>query len=193
MKATNGTIITVFSIFICCFFTLTTFAQITSVEYKISQNKSSEEFDVYLKVIEGSTKKTIHRIQFNSQISMLVPTGSKVEITKNYMPIQDHQEYKGTLPMEWEMMKPLTSPPAMPNSDFYAFRPTLIPTSLYNDLKAGDEVKLFSFSCPTTKKNEVRLFKNGEDPTSTAGMYGRDFFNSFCIGSVTNIYKKSNL
>lgn len=192
MKTTNS-ILTQLSTFIFCLFTISVFSQVTAADYKIVMNNSTNEYDLYLRILEGGTKNTKQRIQFNSQIAIVVPTGNKVEITKNYMPIQDNQEYKGTLPMEWEMMKALVAPPAMPKNDFYAFRPTLIPTALYNDLKPGDEVKLFSFKCPAMKKDEVRLFKNGEDPSSHTGMYGRDFFNSFCLGSVTNIYKNSTL
>lgn len=165
-------------------------AQITSVEYKIKHNEKTKEFDVYLVVLEGMTSSTKHRIQFNSQISFLVPTGSATTISQLYMPLQDNQELKGTLPMEWDMVKPLTAPTAMPEYDFYAVRPTLIPTSLYNQIKAGDEIKLFSFTCQTHKTESVRLFKNGIDPTSTNEMLGRDFFNSFCIGGITDVYKK---
>jgi hypothetical protein len=169
------------------------YAQITSVDYKIMYNESSNQFDVYLRVLEGKTTSTKHRIQFNSQISIIVPTGAMTEITKHYMPLQDNQQLTGTTPMEWDMIKPLISPPAMPKYDVYAVRPTLMPTALYNEMKAGDEIKLFSFKCETNTPSEVRLFKNGEDPSSTPEMFGRDFFNAFCIGSIEDVYKKGNM
>jgi hypothetical protein len=72
----------------------------------------------------------------------------------------------------------------------------LAPTAFYNDIKAGDEIKLFSLKVnPIVDCAEgVRLYDNQEDPNSgAAGMMGADFSNGFTIGGVEQKYAGNSL
>ncbi|HRD06849.1 MAG: hypothetical protein U0V54_08245 [Saprospiraceae bacterium] len=167
------------------------FAQVTAASYELVYNEKEKQFDVYLVVLEGSAQTTRHRVQFNSQISLVVPTGTTLEIVKNHNPFQDNQQYKGTVPLIWELVKPLIAPSPSPKSDFYAVRPVLFPSSFYNDVSQGDKIKLFTFKAVTDMPEEVRLYNNGVDPgPEVNGMLGRDFNNGFCMGGPAQLYKK---
>jgi hypothetical protein len=76
-------------------------------------------------------------------------------------------------------------------SKYFSITPSLSPTSRYDDLKVGDEIKLFSISTQKTYCNgEVRLFDNETDPKPTdPGMAGGDFSNGFTIGGIQNVYE----
>lgn len=166
-------------------------AQVTAANYELVYNEKEKLFDVYLVVLEGSATTTRHRVQFNSQVSLVVPTGATLEITQNHNPFQDNQQYKGTKPLVWELVKPLIAPAPSPKSDFYAVRPVLFPSSFYNDVNQGDKVKLFTLKITTDNIQGVRLFNNGVDPgPEVAGMLGRDFNNGFCMGGPAQLYTK---
>ena len=166
-------------------------AQVLAASYELVYDEKEKSFDVYLVVLEGSAKTTRHRVQFNSQISLVVPTGTTLEIVKSHNPLQDNQQYKGTVPLVWELVKPLIAPAPSPNNDFYAVRPVLFPSSFYNDVNQGDRIRLFTFRSTTDNPGGIRLFNNGVDPgPEVPGMMGRDFNNGFCMGGPAQLFKK---
>lgn len=166
-------------------------AQVMAATYELVYNQKEKLFDVYLVILEGSANTTRHRVQFNSQISLVVPTGTTMEIVKSHNPFQDNQYYKGTTPLVWELVKPLVAPAPSPKNDFYAVRPVLFPSSFYNDVNQGDKIKLFTFKAVTDMPESIRLYNNGVDPgPEVNGMMGRDFNNGFCMGGPAQLYKK---
>ena len=175
--------------------------QVTAVKYFINHNDQTGLYDCHVIITEGNAKIISERTQFNAQYSIVVPTGSMVKIAHKYMPLQDHQNYTGKIPCEWRIASVIKSPEAMPEKDMYGIVPTLGPSAQYNDLKAGDTIKLFSIDVDPLplKRNDVRLFENNSDPTSSAlGMRGANFANGFTIGGVLqrytgNFYPKSPL
>ena len=54
-------------------------AQVMAASYELVYDEKEKHFDVYLVVLEGSASTTRHRVQFNSQVSLIVPTGAVVE------------------------------------------------------------------------------------------------------------------
>ncbi len=164
-------------------------AQVKSVKYELKHNQQTGLFDCYLLIDEGNAISKRERLQFFSQISLVVPTNSIVKVEKTYMPLQNNQEYKGTTPIEWDLQKPLRAPSASPKMDFYSLVPVLSPSAFYNDIKQGDKILLFSVNVKTDKLDDVRLYNTAIDPDATAiGMKGRDFTNGFCIGGAQNYY-----
>ncbi|MBK9256230.1 MAG: T9SS type A sorting domain-containing protein [Saprospiraceae bacterium] len=166
-------------------------AQVEGVNYQIKFNKSTCLFDCCIIIMEGSATLPIHRAQFNAQYSVVVPTGSTVFIAQNHMPVQNNQNYNGTVPMNWYLSSSIVAPAAAPESDFYSITPTLTPTSFYNNVSAGDTIRLFSLSISPVKEctEGVRLFENGVDPDSQApGMFGGDFSNGFTMGGYDQKY-----
>jgi len=165
--------------------------QVQSVDYLMKYNCETNQYDVSLKILEGSATTIPHRAQFNAQISIVVPTGEGIVITNKYMPLQSNQMYDGSAPLDWGLGNPIYSPSSQPESDFYSIVPKLSPASFYNDLQEGEQVMLFSFIAGTTGQydDRVRFFDNGVDPDdSAAGMNGGDFSNGFSIGGATQLY-----
>jgi len=165
--------------------------QVTSVDYLMKYNCETNQYDVNIVILEGSATTIPQRAQFNSQITIVVPSGETLELTETYMPIQNNQAYTGTVPLKWTLGTPLISPSAQPESDFYSITPTLSPAAFYNDLEVGDIVKLFGFTAGITGQYDenIRFFKNGVDPDKgEPGMGGSDFKNGFTIGGSTQTY-----
>jgi len=166
-------------------------AQISGVNYRLKFNEKTNLFDCYLVIKDGNATTLRDRAQFNAQYTILVPTGSNVEMVKTYMPLQNNQNYTGFQPMEWSLANSIRRPGADPFYDFVSIVPSLSPASFYNDLKEGDEVRLFSLKVtPITECGaSVKIFDNGADLNSgSRGMDGGDFSNGFTIGGVEQKY-----
>lgn len=165
---------------------------IDGVSYKLKYNTDSCWYDVYLVINAGSATSVAERIQFNSQISLVVPTGTTVTIPRGYMPlINNSTAGTGTYaPNYWGLSSSITNPAAASGKDFRSITPNLSAgTAYYNDLAQGDEVKLFSIrTTPLVKcSQDIRLYINGSDPTSSdPGMGGSDFSNEFTIQAAAN-------
>ncbi len=177
--------------FVLAFSSQLSFGQIEDVHYKLKYNSESCLFDVFLVVNQGHTKSIRDRVQMNAQISIVAPKDANVYVEESFMPLQDNQEYRSSTPTDWEVRGEAVAPQGLENSKVVAIAPSLIPSSFYNDIHEGDEIKLFSFSVtPLTQCGQnVRLFENGQDPNSgDAGMNGKDFSNGFTIGGVAQRY-----
>ena len=168
-----------------------THAQVESVKYQIRYNKSTCLFDCCLIIHQGQARTPQQRAQFSAQYTIVVPTGSIVDVAANKNPIQNNQSYKGILPLIWFVGSSVQNPEALEGSDLYAFTPTLSPTSFYNNLNAGDTLVLFSLRINTIKDcaSGIRLFENGVDPESSAnGLGGGDYSQGFTMGNTDQKY-----
>ena len=166
-------------------------AQVSAVKYSLKYNAETCLFDCYLDIDAGKTKMLRHRAQFNSQVTIVAPNGSYVAVQESHMPLKDNQEYRSEASIDWIETSLIDGPAVASDLSFHSFTPTLAPTAFYNDLKAGDQVKLFSVKVDPMVDcaSDVRLFENGVDPTSAAaGMEGGDFRNGFTMGGVHQIY-----
>ena len=180
------------AIIIICFWLSNLNAQVTEVKYMIKFNEDNQHYDCYLVILKGSATSIQLRTQLSSQFSIVVPTGSDVNIVQKYMPLQNNQSYTGTVPCLWTLGNQILHPAAQPLSDFYGITPSLVPACQYNNLAEGDSIKLFSLSITIPGpacKSHIRLFQNGFDPGAAApGMGGGDFSNGFTIGNPTQRY-----
>ncbi len=161
--------------------------QIQSVKYALAFNDNTQLYDCYLVVSEGSTSKIHERIQFNSQFSIVVPSRKKLGLVKTYMPII----LNDNTPQKWVVSSKVLSPEVTPENDYYVITPMLAPTSLYEELKDGDVVKLFSIKVIGGHEllEGVRLYDNDSDPKYTDnGMEGADFSNGFTMGGTRQLY-----
>ena len=168
-------------------------AQVTEVYYMIKYNEANQLHECFAVILKGSASTIQQRTQLSSQFSVVVPAGSSINIAQHHMPLQNNQNYTGTIPCLWTLGNQILSPAAQPQSDFYGIIPSLVPASQYNNLSEGDSVKLFSLSISIPQsacKSNIRLFQNGIDPAAAApGMGGGDFSNGFTIGSPIQRYK----
>lgn len=164
-------------------------AQIEEVKYLIEYNDTTGLYDCKIVIIEGEATTYPQRIQFNSQYSIVVPTGTTLTIDTLYNPKEKNQFYTGTVPCLWEFGPKEFSPPAQPEHDFHTVFPNLSPPSAYDDLFPGDTVTLFSVSADLDPcENAIRLFENGTDPSSLYMPSGGDFSCGHTFGGGPQVY-----
>ncbi|MGB4838532.1 MAG: T9SS type A sorting domain-containing protein [Saprospiraceae bacterium] len=166
-------------------------AQISKINYQIKFNEQANLFDCYFVVKDGQAVDLKDRAQFNAQYTIIVPTGTTLEIEKNYNPIQSNQRYTGNKPTQWVVSNVVRKPESNPGYDYFSIAPSLAPAAFYNDLKSGEEVKLFSIKVyPITECGaNIKIFQNGRDLNSGArGMFGGDFSNGFTMGGIEQKY-----
>jgi hypothetical protein len=178
-----------------CAFTIVASGQITCTNYLLEYNEDTNQYDVSLVILKGSTNTVMQRCQFSTQITLVIPHGESITFTDLHMPLQNNQSYDSTTPTTWREFDILKSPESSPSFDFYGIIPHLSPSSFYNNLNEGDVVHLFSFTVGQTGaiNEDVRLFENGSDPSSfDPGMGGGNFSTTFRIGNSPNIYNPSS-
>jgi len=177
------------------FFNTVMFGQtVQSLDFMLKYDSTTCWYDFYIIILDGYAEGAGQRTQFNSQITIIKPTGTAIAFADKYMPLQNNQGYSGTLPMDWNFGPTVSDPGASPGNDFVSITPTLAPTSQYNNIYAGDTIKLFSVSVSgdTNCGQGVRLYENGVDPTSSdEGMDGADFSNGFTIGGFVQLYNEN--
>lgn len=177
------------------------YGQVSGVRYQMKYNPVTCKYDCYIVIVSGTSTTAPQRAQFNSQYSIVVPTGSSLSVAQNFNPIQGNNS--GTLtspPLQWTISSSVIAPAVTPQSDYYSITPTLSPTSFYGTLTPGMEVKLFSLTItPTTNCSEgIRIYENpvivngvrvsGDPASSEPGMGGGDFANGFTIGGIQQDY-----
>jgi len=171
-------------------------AQVTGVNYQLKYDTADCQYDALLIINAGATTADVSsRIQFNSQFSIVVPTGTSVEVDTNYMPLINNQNYTGTVAVDWTKTSVAINDPAIPGYDLISIIPNIATTtSHYNDLSAGDTIKIFSLSTSpiTMCGDEIRMFANGVDPSSSDLISGADFSNAFTMGSAVQIYEDNS-
>ena len=180
--------ILIFTLTVGFFFTVN--AQVTYVRYLIEYNDLSSLYDCKIVIGSGSATTIPQRIQFNAQYSVVVPTGSQLNIQERHNPLEDNQSYNGTIPCMWYIAASEVSPIIQPANDFYSIVPNLETICLYNDLAIGDTITLFSLSVDVDPcENAIRPFENGVDLNnkSSGGILG-DYSNGFTLGSISQIY-----
>jgi hypothetical protein len=68
---------------------------IEGVSYKLKYNTDSCWYDVYLIINAGSATTPIERLQFNSAITFVIPTGTTLSIPRGYMPLINNNAGNG--------------------------------------------------------------------------------------------------
>lgn len=167
-------------------------AQVTGVNYFIRFNSESCLFEANIIINSGAATSAIQRAQFSSQYTIVIPSSSSLNIVANHMPLQGNQNYGGTQPTTWNIGSIIVNPEASPGNSFYSITPVMNPASFYNNLKAGDTIRLFTFSVNPLPPcgYGVRPFNNDTDPSSSdPGMGGGNFSNGFTIGGITQRYE----
>lgn len=167
-------------------------AQINAVQYQLRFNETTNLFDCYLLIKDGNAYNENERIQFNSQYTLIVPANSAVQLVKTYNPLLDNKSNSGSRAQQWTISNISAKPSSDRQHDYISIVPALTPTAFYNNLSAGDEIKLFSINIqPVTNCGaDVKLFENGLSLSSSAkGLRGGDYSNGFTMGGVDQIYQ----
>ncbi len=164
-------------------------AQVTDVKFLIEYNDATSLYDCKIVINEGETTTYPHRIQFNSQYTIVVPTGTTLTIDSLHAPWENNATYTGTIPCLWEFGPKEISPPITPDLDYHTVIPNLSPPSAYNDLSEGDTITIFSIAADIDPcENAIRPFENNTDPQSGEFPGGGDFINGFTMGGSTQLY-----
>lgn len=173
------------ALFFCAICTVTS-AQVSDMQFTLNYNCTTNLYEVGINIAEGQANTIPTRAQFNAQVTVVVPTGSEVEIIDLLNPIVNNQGYDGTQPQDWINATPAISPAATPDLDYHPFQPRLNPAAFYNDLTAGDQVVLFTLRIGDGESNNevIRLYDNDTDVSGGSG----DFRNGFTLGSPIQLY-----
>ena len=142
------------------------------IELSVKYNAESDKYEVYAKA--NFTKKDF--LLGPSQITLSLPAS----VTNEKLRIFNSDG--GT----WEDNTAVFAPAANTLMDYHAISTLGAKT----DLVEGNESLLFYFSLPkTVAASEVKIFKNGSDPNSSAsGMKGGDFSNSLNDAFAEEVY-----
>jgi len=165
---------------------------VTEVDFLIQYNPETCLYEACIVIISGSATSITDRVQFNSQYTIVVPTGTTISIDPLFAPLEANTGYTGTIPCLWEFGPKEIAPPTAPGLDFHAVFPNLSPPSWYNNLSEGDTIRLFGISVDDMGNMcgiDIRPFENGVDPPSTEMPGGGDFNNGFTIGGAVQDYR----
>jgi hypothetical protein len=145
------------------------------IELSVKYNAESDKYEVYAKA--NFTKKNF--LLGPSQITLSLPAS----VTDEKLRIFNSDG--GT----WEDNTAVFSPTANTKADYHAISTLGAKT----DLVEGNESLLFYFSLPkTVALSEVKIFRNGSDPNSSAsGMKGGDFSNSLNDALAEEVYLRN--
>ena len=170
------------------------FAQVSDVSYKLKYNPDSCRYEAFLIINAGSTSNIAQRTQAFTKFSVVVPTGTNINVIENYFPLNDNEAFTGTIPNDWIIYSAVGAPIADPVSDYYIFAPSFDTNSHYNNLDAGDTIPLFSLYVDTIFNcgQGIRMYKNGIDPDQNApGMGFINFNNNFNLVEGGGIYSSN--
>ena len=153
--------------------------QVTGVNYFMEYDTLQCRYDCSIIITEGSAILAPYRTQFNSQYTIVVPTGTTVDIEETYLPIQNNQNYDGTTPASWSIGASAFNALGL-GIDYHPISPNLNISSQYYDIVEGDTLKIFSFSISVNTEcgSGVRYFENGVDQNTN----GADYSCGFTIG-----------
>jgi uncharacterized protein YjdB len=173
--------------FSCFFLNQKLDAQVESVNYRLKYNVDSCWYDAFIIINAGAATSLVDRTQYNSQYTIVVPTGTGLTMARRYMPLQTSDG----LPVPWAVTTSVINPASLSGFDVYSVTVPLSPTSRYNSVSAGDTIKIFSFRLDTIFNcgADIRLWENGSDPASDQpGMLDSDWSNGFTMGDPTQLY-----
>jgi len=191
LKSLNFRALLVSALFMTTLFVQSVSAQVQTIDYQIKYNTETCLWDFFIIIVDGNATTVPQRAQFNAQYSFVVPSGTSVGTPIGRNPIQNNQNYTGTLPTEWSYGTPAINPAASPGLDFYPTAPKLAPASFFNNLTEGDTVNIFSVDIGIMPNcaEQIRPFINGSDPgPGEPGMGGGNFSNGYTLGSPTQLY-----
>ncbi|MBK9254094.1 MAG: Ig-like domain-containing protein [Saprospiraceae bacterium] len=166
-------------------------AQITAVKYQLKYNPGLDLFDCFLVIEAGSASTIVQRTQFNAQMTVVVPAGTRLHVEQNFWPRVQNQNYNSTHAINWNQVLLVKASAECPEHDYYTINPSLSPVSHYNNLAASDTLKLFSLAIDTLKgcASDIRLFENETDILSDHPCAGTiDLRNGFTMGGVAQLY-----
>ncbi|MEE9439756.1 MAG: hypothetical protein V3V14_12195 [Saprospiraceae bacterium] len=172
------------------FLTSSMYAQVEHVSYMMKYDTASCKFDCYIVIDAGSANTIPNRAQLSTQYTIVVPNGLSLTITDKYMPLINNYTYTGTVPANWVVSNSYVSQ----YFTYYGIIPPSSPLPMYNDLAAGDTVKIFSVAIAGMNNcaSEVHVYENGvdEDFNQTGGS---DYSNGIHLGNVQGQYNGNYL
>ncbi len=131
-------------ILLCALFSHIGYTQVTSAKYMIRFNDTTQHFDAYVVIESGSATSIAQRTIFNGQYTIIVPSGSSISVAERFLPLLNNNNYEGTEPSQWTITNSISAPLSNPHSDYHAVIPVTFPSGRFNNVIAGDTLKLYS-------------------------------------------------
>jgi hypothetical protein len=156
------------------------FAQVTGVKYQLAFDGNTNIYFFLLHVTKGRAETRPQRYLSSSQISVVTPKNTTVEITKTFKPKTDEGN-----PTKFDVRSIVNAPTVTKELSYHSIVNDLSPVSVFDTISKGDVIQLFSFKVTPQPANfkDIRLFMNDQDPSSSAaGMMGGNFKNGMSIG-----------
>lgn len=184
---------------LCCLFLIPTLeAQVTSVNYQIKYNDTICGYDAFIIINSGQATTAAHRLQASAQFSLVMPAATTMSIVESYMPLIGNIIVDGTslTPIEWAVTTQVIAPTIDSLNRYVSITVPLSPASRYNDIASGDTIRIFSFTLSSITQcgEEIRIYRNGVDPSSSdPGMQSSDFSNGFTIGGIGQRYNANSV
>lgn len=166
-------------------------AQVFGVKYLIKYDAKKDYFDCFLLIANGFAKDVNDRTQFLSNVSIVVPTGTEFNVIQSYMPLVNNQNFNSNRVAKWNITTKVKKPASRPRFDFFSVTPDLTEEAHYNEMQAGDTIKLFSFALDTLVgcADGIRLFVDGIDPDANSDDFmNQDLRQKFALGGPANVY-----
>ncbi len=162
---------------------------VTEVTYYMEYDTSTCWYDCFIIIEAGGATGAGFRTQFFSNYTIVAPTGTTVIVADTYLPLKDNQNYTGTIPATWNIGASEFDVNGT-GIDYHPIVPQTSPSAQYNDLVAGDTLKVFSINVSDNTECGigVRFFQNGVD----MNVGGGNVNSSFKIGTPIEQYEGNN-
>ncbi len=154
-------ILKIFSFLLAMLFAGNMTSQVRGISYALSFGASTLSYDCFIIIYKGETLSKKQGIQFNSQVSIVVPTGSNLEVSKLFMPFNDNINHKNRNSIE------------------------LLVTDVVFSL--SEDSRLFSRSTISNENeiSDIGLYENEVDKE----IVDKEFSNGFSLGNSNQIFK----
>gem|GEM_PF-3161920 len=180
-----------FLLLLCLFSNSFISAQVTGVQYILDYNQETTLYDAKIVITSGNASSNFARVQGNSQFSIVVTRDTELTIVEYHNPIMGDPFNGDEEPQLWNITG-VTEDPNIP-LDYHQVVVNTSPTARYEDLNAGDTVKLFSLS--TMPVNvcdfQIRIWDNELDPEPADLPSAPQPDNGFTVGSLNQLYNSN--
>jgi len=141
-------------------------------------------YDCYIYIEQGYAEAAGFRTLVGASYNVVVDEGTSITIAQSHMPLQNNQNYSGTVPAPWNIGPSAYDANGL-GIDIHRLSPTLNPSAQFDNIYTGDTIKLFSLDveAPSNCQENIRLYINGVDPNN---INGGDYDQGMTIGVFAN-------
>ena len=142
-------------------------SQITKSEYELVFDETSCLYNVYLHVLEGSAVDLIHRLPFNSGVSLIMPVEANGTVVESITPTST----------TWNGFNQAGIQGGDVDKNFFNINQSPQSGNFYPEMNPGDVIHLFSFSVDFDFQGPkgIRPYDDSLDNPGGGGAFGSSF------------------